>query len=104
MEGQECTEGYRKKESEGKTPRSFWGCGDEKNWTYEKKEDGAVILINYKSMDTAVNIPYRIGNDIVSTIGEYALSPERSRRPSKQAEVLNKISTVTIPSNIKKYR
>ena len=90
-----------KKKQNVKIPDSFGTVAMKKIWTYEKKEDGTVILINYKSMDTAVNIPYRIGNDVVSTIGEYAISPERSRRPSKQAEILNKISSVTIPSNIK---
>ena len=40
--------------------------------------------------------------DGITSIGEYAFSPQRSRRASKQAEVLNKVDKVTIPSNIKR--
>ena len=96
----EKSAGAKKPQDQIKDP--FSAAEMKKVWAYEKDEDGTVILSNYKGVDTKIDIPARIGNDSVTSIGEYAFSPQRSRRPSKQAEVLNKVDKVTIPSNIKR--
>ena len=96
----EKSAGAKKPQDQIKDP--FSAAEMKKLWAYEKDEDGTVILSNYKGVDTKIDIPARIGNDSVTSIGEYAFSPQRSRRPSKQAEVLNKVDKVTIPSNIKR--
>ena len=69
-------------------------------WSFKTVEDGTVILTGYKGNDTNVDIPANIGKYMVSSLGDYALSPDAPRITGDQKERRSRIQTVTIPEGI----
>ncbi len=49
-----------------------------KIWSYKKREDGTLVITNYKGIDTEVVVPEKIGKSIVTAIG-YGAFCEMSR-------------------------
>lgn len=48
-----------------------------KVWGYEKREDGTMIITRYKGTNTEIDVPEKIGNSVVTAIGDWAFSPGR---------------------------
>lgn len=69
-----------------------------KIWSYQKLEDGTLMITGYKGQDTEVVVPARIGKNLVSAIGERAFSPGQSR--IKNRDVRNKLTEVVLPEGI----
>ncbi|MCH5196217.1 MAG: leucine-rich repeat domain-containing protein [Oscillospiraceae bacterium] len=72
-----------------------------KIWSYEKLEDGGLVIKRYKGNRTEVEVPEKIGKDTVTVIGEGAFSPFASRIPRERSEFLNTIKKVILPDTIK---
>ncbi len=49
-----------------------------KIWSYKKREDGTLVITNYKGIDTEVVVPEKVGKSIVTAIG-YGAFCEMSR-------------------------
>ena len=73
-----------------------------KIWSYEKLEDGTLSLTSYKSTDTDVVIPARIGKSNVTCLNDNLFSVEKPGRRFAQIEVLQNITSVTIQSGVTK--
>ena len=43
-------------------------------WSYRKREDGTLMITNYKGKETEVTVPKRIGKGVVTAIGKGAFS------------------------------
>ena len=72
-----------------------------KIWTYKKQDDGTLIIMSYKGSATVVTIPEKIGNDTVTAIGEYALSPSNSRAAEQHKQIRRNITKIIIPNTVK---
>ena len=72
-----------------------------KIWSFEKLEDGGLIIKRYKGKRTEVTVPEKIGKDTVTVIGEEAFSPFASRIPRERSDFLKTIKKVTLPDTIK---
>lgn len=72
-----------------------------KRWSWKKQEDGTLIITSYKGEQTEVTVPVKIGNNIVTAIGEFALSPNASRLKPQYISHRNNITKITVPSGIK---
>lgn len=73
-----------------------------KLWSFEKLADGTLEITGYKGEETEMVIPERIGKLPVTSIGKEAFSPDKEKRPKKQAEVLRNIRSVSIPESVRK--
>ena len=74
---------------------------DPKNdWITEKMEDGTLRLVSYKGSSTNIHVPIKIGKAAVSTIGEFAFTPNKPRLKKEMAEQRAKIKSVEIPEGI----
>ena len=71
-----------------------------KLWSTQKLKDGTLEITSYKGNDTAITIPNRIGKDVVTRIGDSALSPLKKGRPQAQGEPLTRIVSVEISEGI----
>ena len=72
-----------------------------KIWSFVKKEDGTLMITNYKGTDTQISIPASIGKNSVTEIEEWAFSPEGYRISKEQRELRYNISAIHIPEGIK---
>lgn len=72
-----------------------------KIWSYEKLEDGGLVIKRYKGKKTEVEVPEKIGKDTVTVIGEEAFSPFASRIPRERSEFLKTIKKIKLPDTIK---
>ena len=72
-----------------------------KRWSWKKQEDGTLIITSYKGEQTEVTVPVKIGNNIVTAIGEYALSPNAPRLKEPYRSRRNNITRITVPNGIK---
>ena len=70
-----------------------------KIWTFEVLENG-VCITGYKGNEKDVIVPNGIGKNTVTTIGEFAFSPDAPRVLKAVKENRSKIETVTVPSGI----
>ena len=76
-----------------------------KLWSYKKLEDGTLKITNYKGKESTVCVPERIGNALVTEIGDGAFSPAhcingKAREP-EQKKALKKMSSVSLPDGIR---
>ena len=72
-----------------------------KIWSYEKLEDGGLVIKRYKGKRTEVEVPEKIGKDTVTAIGEGAFSPAASRVTSERKALLYTITKIKLPETIK---
>lgn len=70
-----------------------------KLWSWKKQEDGTLIITSYKGEETEVTIPAKIGNNIVTAVGECALSYGASRANNKISRLM--IEKIIVPSGIR---
>lgn len=70
-----------------------------KIWSFEKLGD-TIMITGYKGDRTDVTVPEKIGDDIVSAIGEYAFSPDAKRIREEQREHRRSIIKITLPDTI----
>lgn len=74
-----------------------------KLWSWKKQEDGTLIITSYKGTQTEnmveVTLPAKIGNNIVTAVGEYALSSAASRANNKVSRLF--IEKINVPNGIK---
>ena len=92
--------------AEKKAEREFNAAPDSalelgKLWSWKKQEDGTLIITSYKGEQTEVTVPVKIGNNIVTAIGEFALSPHAKRLKPQYISHRNNITRITVPSGIK---
>ncbi|MDE6728785.1 MAG: hypothetical protein K2J80_12735, partial [Oscillospiraceae bacterium] len=90
--------------AEKKAEREFNAAPDSalelgKLWSWKKQEDGTLIITSYKGEETEVTIPAKIGNNIVTAVGEKALSYNASRANNKVSRLM--IEKIIVPSGIK---
>lgn len=72
-----------------------------KIWGFEKREDGTVIITRYKGKNTEIDVPEKIGDSIVTAIGDWAFSPGASRLKVEQREFLRRsLTCVRLPDTI----
>lgn len=72
-----------------------------KTWSFEKREDGTLIIMRYKGKKTEIDVPEKIGDGVVTAIGDWAFSPGASRLKVEQREFLRRsITRVTLPDTI----
>lgn len=73
-------------------------------WSYKKREDGTLIITNYKGTATEVTVPETIGKNTVTAIGMGAFSGRSSynglRYTADQLETGRKLTKVTLPKTI----
>ena len=72
----------------------------EQEWGTKALSDGTYALTRYYGAETAVHIPQKIGNQVITAIAPYAVSPNRYGIKHESAEVLKQIYSVTIPEGI----
>lgn len=70
-----------------------------KLWSWKKQEDGTLMITSYKGEQAEVDVPSKIGNNIVTAIGEYALSYAAKRANNKTSRLF--IEKITVPNGIK---
>lgn len=73
-----------------------------KIWSSKKLADGTLSLTSYKNTDTDIVIPERIGKNRVTCLDNRLFSVEKLGRLFAQREVLENITSVTIPSGVTK--
>lgn len=73
-----------------------------KIWSWKKRDDGTLIITNYKGNKTKITVPEKIGKDTVTAIGEYAFSPEAKRLKYEQHEFRKTITEIILPDTITK--
>lgn len=93
-----------RKKAEKKTERELNAAPDSalelgKLWSWKKQEDGTLIITSYKGEETEVTIPAKIGNNIVTAVGEHALSYSAPRANNKASRLM--IERIIVPSGIK---
>lgn len=72
-----------------------------KIWSFEKQEDGTLIITRYKGKRTEVEVPAKIGKSAVTAIGEYAFSPRASRITNEQRKFRETITKIKLPDSIR---
>jgi len=72
-----------------------------KIWSFYKNYKNEVVITGYKGKDTQIIIPDHIGRNPVTEIGPGAFSPQKSGISNERREVLNRISSVTIPDTVR---
>lgn len=72
-----------------------------KIWSFEKLEDGGLVIKRYKGKKTEIEVPEKIGKDTVTVIGEYAFSPYAPRLTRERGQFLNTVTKITLPNTIK---
>ena len=71
-----------------------------KVWGYEKREDGTIIITRYKGTNTEIDVPEKIGDSVVTAIGNRAFSPGASRLKMEQIQQRKTITRITLPGTI----
>ncbi len=72
-----------------------------KIWKFENRGDNTIIITGYKGDRTEIIVPEKIGNDIVTAIGEYAFSPDAKWIREEQREIRRNITKITLPDTVK---
>ena len=75
-----------------------------KLWSFQKAEDGTIIITGYKGEETEVTIPSMIGKAKVTAIGEAAFDASMVNLRNRYQETRSKIKKVTIPEGIIEIR
>ena len=70
-----------------------------KLWSWKKQEDGTLIITSYKGEEEEVTVPVKIGNNIVTAVGENAISAFALRAKNPVSRLM--ITKITVPSGIK---
>ncbi len=73
-----------------------------KNWKYEKKKDGTLIILRYTGHSKDIIVPEKIGDDRVTEIGDWAFSPHQDRTREQTSEFRKTITSITLPNGLKK--
>lgn len=68
-----------------------------KIWSYKKREDGSLMITNYKGDQTRISVPARIGKSAVTAIGKEAFSPGGIYH---RRDFFKTITEVTLPDSI----
>ena len=71
-----------------------------KIWSYEKLDDGTLMITGYKGSAVEVEIPSMIENANVTIIGEYAFSRDTWGHSSRYSDKREKITHVTVPEGV----
>ncbi len=73
-----------------------------KIWSYRKREDGTLLITNYKGTDTEVTVPEKIGKGIVTGIGKGAFAADYSnpKVTTEQTEQHNRITKIILPDTL----
>lgn len=71
-----------------------------KNWSFQKKRDGTLMITGYKGKSTVLSIPGQIGEDKVAEIDDWALSDAAPRIKEPTREFRKTITKITIPGSI----
>ncbi len=71
-------------------------------WSYRKREDGTLMITNYKGKETEVTVPEKIGKGIVTAIGKGAFSGNFYNPKATEVQVKqhNEIVKVILPDTI----
>lgn len=72
-----------------------------KIWSFEKQDDGTLIITRYKGKRTEAEVPAMIGKSAVTAIGEYAFSPRASRITGDQRNFRETITKIKLPDSIR---
>jgi len=95
-------QGRSEKHKSDELTKDMFNTADMKKlWSFEKLPDGTLEITGYKGEETEIIIPERIGKIPVTAIGKEAFSPDKEKRPKKQAAILKNINAVTIPESVK---
>lgn len=72
-----------------------------RNWSFKKKKNGTLIITGYKGSSTVIEVPQKIGEDKVTEIADWALSPfaDRIKEPTRQFRTT--IRKIILPNGIK---
>ncbi|MDE6726445.1 MAG: leucine-rich repeat domain-containing protein, partial [Oscillospiraceae bacterium] len=68
-------------------------------WSYKKREDGTIIITNYKGTQTKITVPAKIGKSAVTAIGKEAFSPFHDRVCGNRG-FFKTITEITLPDGI----
>ena len=68
-------------------------------WNYKKREDGTIIITNYKGSQTKIIVPAKIGRSAVTAIGKEVFSPHHDRVRIDR-EFFRTITEITLPDSI----
>ena len=68
-------------------------------WNYKKREDGNLVITNYKGDRTKITVPGKIGKSVVTAIGKEAFSPFHNR-VCKDRHFFKTITEITLPDSI----
>ncbi|MBQ9082828.1 MAG: leucine-rich repeat domain-containing protein [Clostridia bacterium] len=74
-----------------------------KQWSFQARPDGTLMLTSYKGTETSIQVPERIGRKMVTALDEYLFAPENrggTPKPRARREVLQRIVSVQIPEGI----
>ena len=74
-----------------------------KIWSYRKREDGTLVITNYRGTDIKVTVPEKIGKGIVTAIGDGAFTGSYGANPRvtyEQREQHGKIVKITLPKTL----
>lgn len=80
-----------------------------KIWSYKKREDGTLIITNYKGLKTEVIVPDKIGKSEVTAIGHSAFAgvsgvcagEVRANATQEQQKARREITKLVLPSGLK---
>ncbi|MDE6726707.1 MAG: leucine-rich repeat domain-containing protein [Oscillospiraceae bacterium] len=80
-----------------------------KKWSYKNREDGTLIITNYKSTATTVTVPEMIGKSVVTAIGNGAFAGASgvgagsvtANFTNAQMQARHRITSLTLPKTIK---
>lgn len=73
-----------------------------KNWSFKRKSNGTLVITGYKGSSTVLNVPAKIGDGVVTEIGDWALSPHALRIKEPTREFRKTITKITLPEGLKK--
>lgn len=71
-----------------------------KIWKFEKREDNTIIITGYKGNRSEIVVPQKIGEDIVTAIGDHAFSSDAKGIREEQRKVRKNITKVTLPDSV----
>ena len=75
-----------------------------KTWGFEKLEGGGIVITRYKGKHTEVEVPEKIGKEVVREIGERAFSPNALRLTEEQKGFRRQITKVILPRTVEAVR
>ena len=72
-----------------------------KNWSFQKKRDGTLMITGYKGRSTVLSIPEQIGENKVTEIEDWALSDAAPRIKEETREFRMTITKITVPGSVR---